>query len=249
VVLFFHPGGWITGSIDVSEERCAALADELGVVVVSPSYRLAPEHPFPAATDDTVAAIRWAADSAREYGGDPQRIAVAGESAGATLATVAALRLRDEGGPVLAAQVLLYPPIDPDADTASRRRYHNGPVLSTAALEQMWTQYLKDPAAKESPLAVPSKAPSLQGLPPALVVTVEVDPVRDEAEEYAGQLAAAGVPTEIVSIPGLIHGSFNMSAYVPRSREILQAVVTFLRPNLVAPDQSERSRAVTPVPR
>ena len=236
VVVFFHPGGWITGSIDVSEEPCAAMADELGAVVVAPSYRLAPEHPFPAATDDTVAALHWVAATAREYGGDPHRIAVAGESAGATLAAVAAQRLRDEGGPALAAQVLLYPPIDPDADTASRRRYRNGPILTTAALEQMWTQYLQDPAAKESPLAVPSKAASLEGLPPALVLTVEVDPLRDEAEGYARQLADAGVPTEVVTIPGLVHAALNMSAYVPRSAEILHAVVDYLRANLAAPE-------------
>jgi cation diffusion facilitator CzcD-associated flavoprotein CzcO/acetyl esterase/lipase len=238
VVVFFHPGGWITGSIEVSDEPCSALADELGAVVVSPSYRLAPENPFPAATDDTVAALRWAAATAREYGGDPHRMAVAGESAGGTLAAVAAHRVRDEGGPALAAQVLLYPPIDPDADTASRRRYPSGPPLSTTALDLMWTQYLQDPAAKESPLAVPSKAPSLQGLPPTLVVTMEIDPLRDEAEAYASRLAAARVPTEVVRIPGLIHASLNMSAYVPRSSEIRQAVVAFLRSNLVAPEQS-----------
>ncbi|MFG2730305.1 alpha/beta hydrolase fold domain-containing protein [Streptomyces canus] len=237
VVVFFHPGGWITGSIDVSEEPCRALADDLGAVVVTPSYRLAPEHPFPAATDDTVAAVRWAAEHARDYGGDPERIVVMGESAGGNLATVAAHRLRDEGGPALAAQVLLYPPIDPDADTPSHRRYAYGPPLSTAAFGQMWTQYLKDPAAKESPLAVPSKVASLQGLPPALVVTMEVDPNRDEAEAYAGQLAAAGVPTEVVRISGLVHASLNMSAYVPRSGEILKTVVAFLRTTLGLGDQ------------
>lgn len=154
-------------------------------------------------------------------------------------------RVRDEGGPALAAQALLYPPIDPDAETASRDRYRYGPILSTAALEQMWTQYLQNPAAKESPLAVPSKAASMRGLPPALVVTVEVDPLRDEAEAYGSQLAAAGVPTKVVSIPGLIHGSLNMSAYLPRSREIMQAVVEFLRANLVVPNQSAAVESAT----
>jgi acetyl esterase/lipase len=232
VVVFFHPGGWITGSIQVSEEPCRALADELGAIVVSPSYRLAPEHPFPAATDDTLAALTWAAKVAPEYGGDPERIAVAGESAGGTLAAVAAQRLRDEGGPALTAQVLLYPPIDPDAVTESREHYRYGPPLTVAAFDQMWEQYLADPKAKDSALAVPSKAANLEGLPPALVVTMEIDPNRDEAEEYAQQLAAAGVPTEVVRIPGLVHASLNMSAYVPRSAEIMQAVVSFLRDRL-----------------
>lgn len=245
VVVFLHSGGWIAGSIEASEGQCRSLADELGAVVIAPSYRLAPEHPFPAAIDDTLAALRWARAMAEEFDGDPQRIVVAGESAGGTLAAIAAHHVRDDGGPALAAQVLIYPPIDPDADTPSRRRYRQGPMLSTAALEQMWTAYLEDPAAKESPLAVPDKAPSLQGLPPALVVTVEVDPARDEAEAYAHRLAEAGVPTSVVRVPGLVHGAFGMLEHVPQAKEILQATVAFLNANLAVPEQDARLESVT----
>ncbi|MCW3041333.1 MAG: putative flavoprotein involved in transport [Solirubrobacterales bacterium] len=230
VLVFFHAGGWIGGSLDMAHEPCTALAEDLGAIVVAPSYRLAPEDPFPAATDDTFAALRWVADTIAEHGGDPSRIAVAGESAGGNLAAVAAQRARDEHGPDLVAQVLIYPPIDPDADTPSRRQYAAGPILSTAAVENMWTAYLGDPAHRSSPLAAPSKAGSLAGLPPALVLTVEADLNRDEAEDYGAALTAAGVPTQVVRIDGLVHASLNMSAYVPKSRELYEAIGTFLTP-------------------
>ena len=131
VVVFIHGGGFIGGSLDSWDEPCASLARRLGALVVSPDYRLAPEHPFPAATDDTVAVLRWAADHIADYGGDPARIAVGGESAGANLAAVAAIRLRDEGGPRLRAQVLVTPPTDFLADTESRKVFAHAPILST----------------------------------------------------------------------------------------------------------------------
>ncbi|HYF26207.1 MAG TPA: alpha/beta hydrolase fold domain-containing protein [Baekduia sp.] len=239
VVVFFHPGGWIAGSLEVSDEPCRTLADELGAIVVSPDYRLAPEDPFPAATDDTFAALRWVADTIAEHGGDPSRLVVMGESAGANLAAVAAQRARDEGGPQLAAQVLLYPPIDPQADTASKREYVNGPFLSVAAAEGMWNAYLGDPANASSPLASPARASSLAGLAPALILTAQCDPTRDEAEDYGRALAAAGVPAEVRRMSGMIHGVFNMSGIVPRSRELYDAVGEFLQPLF--------SRAASPV--
>ena len=241
VVVFFHPGGWYAGSPAMSEGPCSLLAEELGAIVVSPDYRLAPEHVFPAATDDSYAALTWAASTISEYGGDPHRIAVAGESAGGTLAAVAAQRARDEAGPKLIGQVLLYPPIDPNAVTESRTRYSSGPILTTAAVEQCWQRYLgDDPTNGLSALAAPNQASTLANLAPALVVTVEIDPVRDEAESYGQALAAAGVPTNMVRIPGLVHAALNMSAYVARADDISRAIVDFLAPRFAAALDSTR---------
>jgi len=230
VIVFFHAGGFVAGSIDSCAAPCAALAEELGAIVVTPSYRLAPEAPFPAATDDTYAAVRWTADAIARYGGDPTQIVVMGESAGGQLAAVAAQRARDEHGPELLGQVLLYPTIDALADTRSRVDYAAGPVLSTAAALGMWAGYLGDMSNATSPLASPARADSLAGLPPALIVTNECDPLRDEGEDYGHALKAAGVPTHMVRLSGLVHGAYNMSAYVPRVAEYNTAVARFLTP-------------------
>ncbi|MDN5861951.1 MAG: alpha/beta hydrolase fold domain-containing protein [Salinisphaera sp.] len=231
VVVFYHGGGFIAGSIDLCAAPCANLAEALQAVVITPSYRLAPEAPFPAATDDTYAALCWAAENAAEYGGDPDRLIVMGESAGGTLAAVAAQRARDdENGPELAAQVLLYPTISADADTESRKRYAAGPVLGTDAAVGMWQAYLGgDMAQAASPLACPNRAQSLEGLPPALVLSVQCDPLRDEGEDYARAMQAAGVPVELQRIDGLVHGAYNMSAIVPRVAQFNTAVAEFVR--------------------
>ena len=235
VVVFIHGGGWIGGSLDCFDEPCATLAQGLGALVVSPDYRLAPEHPFPAATDDTVAVLRWAADHIAEFGGDPERIAVGGESAGANLAAVAAMRIRDEGGPRLRAQVLVTPPVlDPAADTESRRVFARGPVISAEIGARMWALYLGDPANAASPWAAPARAEDLSGLPPALVITMEADPTRDEAENYASALAGVGVPTVCRRFDGLFHATLSLSGAIPRAAEIQQAIVDFLAPMLSA---------------
>ena len=230
VIVFYHGGGWIAGSIDMCSNACANLAHELQCIVVAPSYRLAPEAPFPAATDDTYAALRWVAEVIADFGGDPERIAVMGDSAGGQLAAVAAQRARDEAGPRLMAQVLLYPGIDAEAQTQSRKDYAGGPILSMAAASGMWSTYLGDPANAASPLASPIRAKSLAGLPPALVISAECDPLRDEGEDYGHALQAAGVPTRVLRLEGLVHAAFYLSAYVPRTAEINQAIAAFLRP-------------------
>jgi acetyl esterase/lipase len=232
VVVFLHGGGWIGGSIDLYDEPCATLARRVGALVVSPDYRLAPEHPFPAATDDAVAALRWAAGHISEFGGDPERIAVVGESAGANLAAVAALRLRDEGGPSLRAQVLVTPPVDFLADTESRKRFAHGPIISMEIAMRMAALYLGDPANAMSPHASPARAEDLSGLPPALVATMEIDPTRDEAENYAQALTTAGVPTVCRRIKGLCHAAFELSGAIPRAAEIHTEIADFLTPLL-----------------
>jgi cation diffusion facilitator CzcD-associated flavoprotein CzcO/acetyl esterase/lipase len=228
VVLFLHGGGWIGGSLDAFNEPCAALAHNTGALVVSPEYRLAPEHPFPAAVDDTLAALRWVADNIATYGGDPERIAVGGESAGANLAAVAAQRARDERGPRLTAQVLVAPGTDPLVETASRKLFAHGPVLSMELCARMAAMYVTDPAELASPLIAPARAADLSGLPPALVLTMGVDPLRDEGEDYARALAAAGVPAESRRFEGLIHTTLSMSGSIPRAAEIQDALATFL---------------------
>lgn len=235
VVIFIHGGGWIGGSLDSFDEPCAQLARRAGAVVVSPDYRLAPEHPFPAATDDTVAAVLWAAEHIAEFGGDPDRIAVGGESAGANLAAVAALRLRDEGGPRLRAQVLVTPPTDFLADTESRKIFAHGPILSMELAMRMGSLYLGDPANVMSPWASPARTEDLSGLPPTLVITMEVDPTRDEAEDYAHALSAVGVKTVCRRFDGLFHTAFSLSGAIPRATEIQETIADFLVP-LLSPE-------------
>lgn len=232
VVMYFHGGGFIAGSIEMCSNVCARLAHELQAIVVAPSYRLAPEAPFPAATDDTYAATCWAARNVETYGGDPERLVVMGESSGGLLAAVTAQRARDDNGPALAAQVLLYPAIDIDAQTASRVEFADGPILGTATARQMLSTYLGDPANAASPLASPNRARSLAGLPPALLLSAQCDPLRDEGEDYGRALKAAGVPTQIVRLEGMVHAAYNLSAYVPRVAEFNQHIAGFLAPLL-----------------
>jgi acetyl esterase len=229
VVVYFHGGGFIAGDLAVAEEPNRALANDAGAIVVAAGYRLAPEHPFPAATDDTFAALQWVAENIAQYDGDPSRIAVMGDSAGGNLAAVAAQRCRDDGGPSLSGQVLVYPVIDSTAELDSRAEFKEGFVITSADLDSFWAHYLPTPEDADNPLATPSRTDSLAGLPPALVISTEYEVARDEAEAYASQLAEAGVQTEALRVDGLIHGAYWMSGAVPRSHEIHDAAVTFLR--------------------
>ncbi|QGU06611.1 Carboxylesterase NlhH [Corynebacterium occultum] len=232
VVFYIHGGGFIAGSIDVAEEPNRALANDAGVIVVATSYRLAPESKFPAATDDTFAALKWTAENISRFGGDPTRLAVMGDSAGGNLAAVAALRSRDENGPQISAQVLVYPAIDANAETASKREFQEGYVITSAGMDHFWESYLSSPEDADHPHATPSNASSLTGLPPALVLTNEYEVLRDEGEDYAAQLSAAGVDTTHQRFDGLVHGVYWMSGAVPRSHELHDAVVAFLRDKL-----------------
>lgn len=232
VVFYIHGGGFIAGSPEVAEEPNRALANEAGVIVVAAHYRLAPEAKFPAATDDTFAALKWTAENIARFGGDPTRLAVMGDSAGANLAAVAALRARDDGGPELAAQILVYPTIHANADTASKREFAEGYVITTAGMDHFWNSYLAAPEDADHPHAAPSKASSLADLPPALVLTNEYEVLRDEGEDYARELSEAGVDTTHQRFDGLVHGVYWMSGAVPRSSELHDAVVSFVRDKL-----------------
>lgn len=229
VFVYFHGGGWMAGSPAAADAPCRRLAAELGAIVFAAEYRLAPEHPFPAAPDDAFAAVQWAYEHIHDYGGDPERLVVIGESAGANLAAVTALRARD-AGIGLAAQVLLYPPIDPEARTLSRTEFVGAPFFSTESIDAMWAAYLQ--GAEVTPMAAPSRAASLSGLPPTLVLTVESDPLRDEGEDYGRALLDAGVPVEQHRLDALIHAVINMDGFIPRANEIYTLVGEFARRNL-----------------
>ncbi|MEV6903381.1 alpha/beta hydrolase [Amycolatopsis sp. NPDC051372] len=208
-ILQLHSGGFVTGGLDTEHGGAAALARSVGAVVVSVGYRLAPEHPYPAALDDCYAALVWLAESVGELGDDPVRIAVSGQSAGGGLAAAVALLARDRGGPALAFQVLGIPELDDRLLTDSMRTYVDTPVWHRRNAEQSWAFYLGDRAGGPdvSPYAAPARATDLTGLPPAYVTAGQFDPLRDEALEYARRLAQAGVPAELHLYPGTFHGS------------------------------------------
>jgi len=213
-LVFFHGGGWVIGDLDTHDHVCRFIAAHAGVVVVSVDYRLAPEHKFPAALDDCVAAVRWVAGQADELGIDPARLAIGGDSAGGNLAAAAAIELRDQGGPALQLQLLIYPAVDFTADNDSLRDNGDGYLLTRAAIEKFADWYLPDREARRDPRASPLLAAHHTDLPRTWVQTAEFDPLRDEGRAYAEVLARAGVPVEYKSYPGMIHGFMRMGGKV-----------------------------------
>ncbi|GGL29411.1 alpha/beta hydrolase [Planomonospora parontospora] len=215
VIVYFHGGGWVFGSVARNDALARDLAVRTGAVVVSVDYRLAPEHPFPAAADDALAAVRDVFARPAAYGADPGRIAVLGDSAGGNLAAVAAWQARD-AGLRLAHQVLVYPVADVAMDTPSYRTYAAGYGLGADEMAWFAAQYGGDPAdPRLAPLRLADKA----GLAPATVLTAECDPLCDEGEAYAAGLAAAGVPVEYRCYAGAIHGFFGLPGFFDQAAE------------------------------
>jgi acetyl esterase len=206
-MVFFHGSGFVLCSLDTHDGMCRNLAAGIGCVVVSVDYRLAPEHKFPAGPDDCLLATRWAAAHAAELGADASRIMLAGDSAGGNMAAVTALRVRDEGGPALRGQMLLYPVTDYHTPgTPSYVENADGYGLTRDTMEWFWGHYLNDSTEADHPHASPLRAPNLAGLPAAYIMSAEYDPLRDEAERYGDRLRAAGVPAEITRQSGMNHG-------------------------------------------
>ena len=203
-VVFAHGGGFVFCDLDSHDEFCRSMADSVPAVVIAVDYRLAPESPGPAAMEDVYAAVVWASRQARAYGGDPNVVAVAGDSAGGNLAATTSLAARDRGGPAVTAQILLYPVIDDDFATESYQRYGESYFNTATAMRWYWAQYA--PHGTDSPYLVPSKSTSLAGLPSAVVVTAELDPLRTAADDYARRLTEAGVPVTHHCFDGLFHG-------------------------------------------
>ena len=218
VLVYFHGGGWVIGNLDTHDGICRSLANRVGCLVVSVDYRLAPEHRFPAAPEDCYAATRWLAEHAGSLGGDKGRIAVGGDSAGGNLAAVVALMARDRGGPKLAFQLLVYPATDTDFETRSYRENSEGYFLTRADMVWFWNHYAPRDEDRRNPYAAPLRAASLRGLPPALVISAEFDPLCDDGNAYAARLREDGVPVRLSQQDGLIHGFFQMGAVIDRGR-------------------------------
>ena len=208
-LVWFHGGGWVIGSVDGSDFGCRAFANASGATVVSVEYRLAPEHKYPAAADDCFAATSWVADNAASFGIDPAKIAVGGDSAGGNLAAVVAQMAKAAGGPAIGFQLLIYPVTDHDYATPSYTDNASGYLLTKDSMVWFWNHYLNSPEDGKQSKASPARAADLSGLPPALVVTAEYDPLRDEGEAYGARLREAGVHTEMTRYPGQIHGFYG----------------------------------------
>ena len=230
VIAFFHGSGFVICSIDTHDGLCRQLCMRAEAVVVSVDYALAPERKFPAAPDDCLAAASWAADHAREFGGDPARLALAGDSAGGNLAIVTALRIRDAGGPAIKAQLLMYPVTDYHTPgTPSYVERATGFGLSADAMKYFFAHYLNDASEGAHPHVSPLRAPSLAGLPPAYVMTAEYDPLRDEGERFAARLSAAGVETTLVRYGDVNHGFMSWVGLIDSSDRALDAACAWLK--------------------
>ena len=230
ILLYLHGGGWVLGDLDTHDAVCRRLSLAADCLVVSLDYRLAPEHPYPAAMDDVVAAMRWLAAHGSDLGGDPTRLAIGGDSAGGTLAAGAVLRLRDEGGPPVALQALVYPATEPRFELPSFHENAEGYLLTTADVAWFWDQYLGgDEAATTDPYACPGVGTDLTRLPAAVVITAEFDPLRDDGDGYAERLRAAGVPVTARCFPGMIHGFVALPIEIPAGREAIDLIASAAR--------------------
>jgi len=231
-LLYMHGGGWVVGDIDSHDSVCRALAGRAGCMVLSLDYRMAPEHRFPAAIDDSWAGLVWLHENAAAIGADPDRLAVGGDSSGGNLAAVVARWARERGGPRIAAQVLIYPVTNYDLDTPSYRTMGTGYGLTRESMRWYWEQYLADPGDGASPDASPLRASDLTGLAPALVITCELDPLASEGSAYAAALGAAGGLVEHIHEPNMIHGYLRMAGVISRARKSWDDCARFLRRHL-----------------
>jgi acetyl esterase len=214
-MVYLHGGGWVLGNLETSDPLCRRLAAASGCELYSIDYRLAPEFPFPAALDDTAAAVAWAASKST------RPLLIGGDSAGGNLAAACALRLRDSGGAKLVGQVLLYPVTDHDFATASYRSNGDGKLLlSTQDMQYYWGHYLADPARRNDPLASPMRAKSLARLPPALVIVADLDPLADEGVAYAERLKKDGVEVALWRYDDMIHGFLAFIGVIDRASDI-----------------------------
>ena len=234
VLVFFHGSGFSMLDLDTHDEICRRLCVNGACVVASVDYRLAPEHPFPAAPNDCMSAVCWMATNAARFGGDVRRIGVCGDSAGGCLAIVTAMRARDAGWPKLRAQLLMYPVTDhPKTRHESYALYGSGFGLTAERMRWFWDQYLPDPSLAADPRAVPLRMATMAGLPPAYVLVAECDVLRDEGKAYARRLRSDGVPAVIVRVPGMNHGFLKHDGVIPEATAAFDAACGWLRRALV----------------
>jgi acetyl esterase len=228
-LVFFHGGGWVIGDLDSHDVACRKLADEGQLIVIAVDYRLAPEHKFPAAVDDAIAATKWIADNAKRLGVDASRLAVGGDSAGGNLAAVVTISARDDGGLVIAGQVLIYPATDFAMTHASHREPETSILLTHSVIRWFRDHYLNGPAEIGNWRASPARAKTLAGLPPAYVLTAGADPLRDEGDEYAQRLKEAGVPVTYRHFPGQFHGFFTMGKLLQQANVAAKDIGAWLK--------------------
>jgi acetyl esterase len=231
-VTYFHGGGWVQGDLETHHGLCARLAAHAGALVVAIDYRLAPEHKFPAAVEDCLAAYQWVRGRGRDIGADPGRGAVAGDSAGGNLAAVVSQSAAAAGAPVPTCQVLIYPALDFSLDTESHRDLELGHIIPRERIEWYAQQYLGSEADKTDLRASPLRAPSLAGQPPSMIVTAGFDPLRDEGRDYADRLRAAGVEVVYREYPGQIHAFVSLTKAIPQGLACTLETAEYLRRQL-----------------
>ena len=222
VTIFFHGGGWVAGNLDSQHQLAAMLAEHSGTIVVSVDYRLAPEHRFPAAVDDATDVLSWVAANASDFRGDGERLVVFGESAGGNIAAAAVQLTVRGGGPRVLLQVLAYPAVDRWDDSPSMSENALAPVLTRSYLEWFWGCYLNTPDEGADPRVSPLRAADLSGLPPAVIVTAEYDPIRDQGRKYADLLRGAGVAVRYLPVAGTTHAFLAFAGSVQLSRDVLE---------------------------
>ena len=220
ILVYYHGGGWVVGNLESHDSVCRWLCARAGAVVVSVDYRLAPEHKFPAAVDDAYGAACWVSENADALGGDASRLAVGGDSAGATLATVVA-RLAHDAGPAIAYQMLIYPATDLTMASKSHAELAEGYRLTRTMMHWFLDKYVPEGTDRTDPRASPAFTEDLSGLPPALVITAGFDPLRDEGQAYVEKMRAAGVAVEHRCYEGMIHGFFHMGGWLDASRDAM----------------------------
>ncbi|MEH2245547.1 alpha/beta hydrolase [Nostoc sp.] len=229
VLVYFHGGGWVIANLDTYDSSCRALTNAANCMVVSVAYRQAPESKFPAAAEDAYAATQWVMANAARINGDPQRVAVGGESAGGNLAAVTCLMARDRGGKIPVHQMLIYPVTNYAFDTPSYQENANAKPLNKAMMIWFWKQYLNSESDGSNPYASPLRAENLRGLPPATVITAEIDPLRSEGEAYAKRLREAGSPVKATNYNGVTHEFFGTGAVVDKAKQAVREAAAGLR--------------------
>ena len=235
VLVWFHGGGWVLGDLDNSDGVSRHLTVTAGVVVVSVDYRLAPETKFPGPAEDCYYATKWVSENAASLNADPNRIAVGGDSAGGNLAAAVSLMARDRGGPSVGFQLLVYPVTDRNFSTISYRENGEDYSLTRDGMIWFWDHYLAKDSDADNPYASPLRAQRLKDLPPALVITAEYDPLRDEGEAYAHRLRNAGIPANSSRYDGMIHGFFGMSAAVDKGKQAIEEASAALQAAFAVP--------------
>ncbi|HUQ73267.1 MAG TPA: alpha/beta hydrolase [Burkholderiales bacterium] len=243
VVHYIHGGGWVIADLDVYDASPRALVNAAGAIVVSSHYRQAPEHPFPAAHEDSLAAYQWVLANAESLGGDPKRVAVAGESAGGNMAAAITLMARQKKLPMPVHQLLVYPVADYAFDTPSYEQNENAKPLGKDAMEWFFEQYLSSEKDGDNPLISLLHAKDLRGLPPATVITAEIDPLRSEGEQYAQMLRKAGVKVDYANYPGVTHEFFGMGAVLPDAKRAVKQAADGLKRSFAAARAPGKSAA------